>query len=270
MPFPRGMGYKETPKHVYRSPLNMAIPHLPGATPRGQANNLWQLPNFFDQGALGSCMWQTIAQLVIADNLKDADPDGTPSRLFGYYNTLVLQGELADVGCDPETAMAAGARWGFPSESLWPYDVEAFLEGLNKVASGQHWAPPSLAYRDGYRKRGPLELLWITSTGTQKVNDLKVALDEGYVAGICGIVGPEYVEWKRGDAPLGPPAGYYPGSPDYGGHARVIGAYNGNVFTERGSWGKGYGDNGNWLIDASYVKSDLTSALVCVKKAPGI
>jgi len=267
---PRGTGYKETPKHVYRHPLNMAIPHLPGATPRGKADCLWQLPNVFDQGQLGSCVWQMIAQLIIADNLKDSDPDGIPSRLFGYYNTMILQGALADTGCDPETAMAAGSRWGFPDEKLFPYDVELFIQALYMIDVGKGWAPPSAAYRDGYNKRGPLELLWITSIGSKKVDEVKIALDEGYIVGICGIVGPEYSDWRPGNAPLKPPTGYQYGDPNYGGHARVIGAYDGDIFKERGSWGVEYGDKGTWDIDASYIESNLTTSLVVMKKAPGV
>jgi len=201
-----------------------------------------------------------IAQLVVADNAKDADADGTPSRLFGYYNTRVLQNDVQyDDGCNPETAMAAGAKWGFAPEKFWPYDIDEFRR-----------LPPSKAYREAYKRRGPFDLLWIESTGDQRVNDVKIALDEGYCVGICGLVGPEYGNWQRGDDPLGVPPGWYSGNPDYGGHARLIGAYDGDVFVERGSWGEEFGDGGNVLINSDLIAWRKTSELVIFRKAPGI
>ena len=257
MTFPRGLGYRISHKSAYKHPINKAIPSLPSATPVGHADNMWQLPPVLDQGQLGSCMLHLIAELVYADNSKDGDHNELISILFAYYNTMVLQGELADNGSDPVTAMAAQNLYGLAPEHLWPYDISQFTK-----------LPPSEAYRQAFKKS--IEFLWIESTGDQRVNDVKIALDNGYCVGICGAVGPEYCNWKKGDKPLSYPNGYSYGNADYGGHARVIGSYKGRVSRERGSWSEDFGDNGDVLIDDSLVASPLVDELVIFRKVSGV
>jgi len=178
------------------------------------------------------------------------------SRLFGYRNTLSLAGDgLNDVGSDPRTAMKAINRWGICREDLWPYDVDHW-----KRWPGSGDRAIQAAY--DYARTTRWEYAWITSTGAQRVTDVKLALDAGFQVGDGGAIGDEYGAWKPGDRPLEPPTIVT------GHHARVIEGYTGDVFRELGSWGTSLGDDGRVEISADYVASPAMSSLLIIRKAP--
>jgi hypothetical protein len=238
-----------------------AMPHLTDKRPKGHADNRWMIDSVLDQGHLGSCVWNMITQMIRGDARRTL-PAGTilqlGSRLFGYFNTLILQGMgVVDMGCYPDVAMRAAKTFGICAESVWKYDTARFAE-----------TPPSLAYHDSFDQRGPYDDYWIVSSGVRKVDEVKIALDEGFLVGICGPVGPEYMHWKAGDAPLKPPANYNPYDPEYGGHARVLTHYDGDVIGEIGSWSEDFGDGGYVENDASLIEWPYTSTLLVLRKTP--
>lgn len=76
-----------------------------------------------NQGAEGSCGPNTVEELIYKDQLlQGLEPVGA-SRLFVYYWTRSIMGTISqDSGVDNRSMMKALASYGFPAESLWPYD----------------------------------------------------------------------------------------------------------------------------------------------------
>jgi hypothetical protein len=89
----------------------------------------------------------------------------------------------------------------------------------------------------------------ITSSGPQKVADVKQALASGFAVRVDTEVDRAFEDWSPSQVPFG--------VPDYanslGGHALYCVAYDGNLFTIRNSWGAGWGSNGNLLASAAFI-----------------
>jgi len=275
MPEKHFKGYRKPHPLAHKFQIQRAIPHIGAATPRGWADNMWQILSILNQLSLGSCVWHGVTQMIRGLRVRSTYPDGNVpsglhyplgSRMMGYYWTLVLAKEgIDDYGCDPVTAMAALNQWGLCDEDLyWPYDVSTFpnlRRGLLPEGIDE-------AMNHGYDQRGPYEFNWITTSGTRKVDQTKIAQDEGYLVGIATVVGPEYENWKPGDPPLKPPTNFNYNDPDYGGHFTILGGYNGDTHKDVGSWGSNMFDNGVALFDSSYIEWDETSSLLVMRKAP--
>jgi C1A family cysteine protease len=99
-------------------------------------------PPVFDQGALGSCTANAIANAFRYDLLRQHGSAGfVPSRLFVYYNERALEGTVpSDAGAMLRDGIKTLARQGVCSERSWPYLPERFAD-----------KPPLRAYRDALR-----------------------------------------------------------------------------------------------------------------------
>jgi len=255
----RGLGYLHPdPKLLAkRWPITHERLALAATSPAGYANNAWQTVGVLDQWSLGTCVENGYMELIRA-NSKKLFPDTIPalgSRLMAYLIAQIASGQtdpIIDNGLDPLIGIDALKRHGVCAEKDWPYTDGA---GWNK------W-PKDLArrFRDAYDMHD-LEAFFVQTTGARRVDDVKILLDRGYQVGIGGNIGQEYRTWKKGDKPLDPP------TISIGGHFRVIEGYDGDIFSELGSWGADSADNGRWLISADYVASPRTSTLMVIKKA---
>lgn len=76
-----------------------------------------------DQGEEGSCGPNTADELITFDQKLEEIKELGASRLFIYWFTRYLMGTLnQDSGVDNRTMIQALNRYGFPPESVWPYD----------------------------------------------------------------------------------------------------------------------------------------------------
>lgn len=86
----------------------------------------WALAGFptdFDQEQLGSCGPNSLGE-VYAFDLKAAF-----SRLFAYYWTRSVEGDIADDGgVTIPDLLTVGHTMGLPLEQLWPYNIGAFTQ----------------------------------------------------------------------------------------------------------------------------------------------
>lgn len=113
------------------SPLASYLP-IPGAAKLPTSFNLagkYSLP-IFDQGALNTCTMNQLAKLEMYLLAKQGSPtQRIPSRLFGYVNARINDGQvssaLTDVGTTVHGAALALQQLGDTyedGESAWPYD----------------------------------------------------------------------------------------------------------------------------------------------------
>jgi len=77
-----------------------------------------------DQGSIGSCVLNALAQNINTQTKNVV----TPSRLFLYANSRILQGSLLsdDSGTDIATACSAILNYGTCKEATWPYNTNNY------------------------------------------------------------------------------------------------------------------------------------------------
>lgn len=87
-----------------------------------------QCPAVLDQGQLGSCTGNAIANAHHFEQLKQAQvAPFPPSRLFVYYNERVMDGTVAsDAGAAIRDGIKSIADKGVCSELTWPYIISKF------------------------------------------------------------------------------------------------------------------------------------------------
>lgn len=91
--------------------------------------------SLLDQGQLGACGANSLAEMIVYEQIRQGQGEVTPSRLLLYYNTRILMGDtLHDTGVFNRDMMKAAAKFGFCPESLWPYDVSRFAVVPPKAA----------------------------------------------------------------------------------------------------------------------------------------
>ena len=85
-------------------------------------------PVVLDQGQLGSCTANAIANAHLYDQLAEhAKAVVQPSRLFIYYNERKMEGTInEDSGAQIRDGMKSIARWGVCSEKIIPYNIQRF------------------------------------------------------------------------------------------------------------------------------------------------
>src|SRR5208283_609384 len=119
--------------YAYAAPLNRFPQGLPTSVDLRP-----DCPPVYDQGQLGSCTANGIAGAIEFDQLKQANKEFTPSRLFIYYNERVIEGTVSqDSGAQIRDGVKSVAKLGAPPETDWPYDVAKFAD-----------KPPLTAYQD--------------------------------------------------------------------------------------------------------------------------
>src|SRR5215470_2102915 len=89
-----------------------------------------QCPPVVDQGALGSCTANAIANAHLFDQRKQkATQSFLPSRLFIYYNERVMEGTVSsDSGAMIRDGIKSIANQGACPEKLWSYQINKFTK----------------------------------------------------------------------------------------------------------------------------------------------
>merc|ERR1712159_460794 len=88
------------------------------------------MPEVYDQGALGSCTANAIAAAFEYCEAKQGyEHKFTPSRLFIYYNERRMEGTTgSDSGAEIRDGIKSLNRLGVCPETEWPYDISKFTE----------------------------------------------------------------------------------------------------------------------------------------------
>ena len=236
--------------HLYATP-----PHVMAALPKS-ADLRPQCPPVLDQGDLGSCTANAIANAHYFDQLKQKDASTfLPSRLFIYYNERAMEGTIkSDAGAQIRDGIKTLAQQGACPEKLWPYVITKFAA-----------KPPATAFTAAEKSQA-IQYQRVTQTLTQ----LKGCLAEGYPF-VFGFSVYESFESdavaKTGKMPM--PA---PKEKNLGGHAVLAVGYDDSkqVFTVMNSWNTTWGDKGFFYMPYAYMTdSNLASDFWTVRKVEG-
>src|SRR5215471_18195313 len=108
--------------HMYAAPPGVLATLPPQADLRSHCTPV------VDQGALGSCTANAIANAHFFDQLKQgAVQSFLPSRLFIYYNERVMEGTVnTDSGAMIRDGIKSIAKQGICPEKQWPYIIPKF------------------------------------------------------------------------------------------------------------------------------------------------
>ncbi len=226
--------------HMYAAPQRV-LTTLPA-----KADLRPQCPPVVDQGALGSCTANAIANAHLFDQSKQkAAQPFLPSRLFIYYNERVMEGTVnSDSGAMIRDGIKSIAKQGVCSEKQWPYTITKFTR-----------KPTPACFKEA-EKHQAVSYQRLVQTLTQ----LKGCLAAGYPF-VFGFTVYESFESqtvaKTGVVPM--PAA---SEQVLGGHAVLAVGYDNpsQRFTVMNSWGTDWGMHGFFTIPYSYLTdTDLSS-----------
>ena len=205
------------------------------------------MPSVMNQGPLGSCTSQAIANCYLFVHRKEGkvEPDFIPSRLFIYFNERSMEGTIdQDAGAVIRDGFKSINQFGVCHESLCPYLVESFTQRPSNEAFSDALNYQALVYKR------------IENTLTE----MKGCLTEGYPF-VVGITIYEAFEGQdvahTGIVPM--PAGQC-----LGGHAVLVVGYDDTKqqFKVMNSWGEEWGDHGYFYLPYDYLtNSELANDL---------
>lgn len=191
-------------------------------------HDLVPLVEIHNQGGTNTCVWQSIAQAVkVFLKARNAPKSVWLSVLFGYWNTLKLQGRaFVDDGCIPRVALQVLTDAGFCDESDWPF-IEAQVLAQ----------PLPDAYTAAFDQKLITSYYRLFSVQDQLIADIKLALSQSRPVIWGSPIDQVYEDYSGGI--LGPPKGPWVGS-----HMRCLVGYDQDYAIEANSWGIGWGENG--------------------------
>jgi len=199
------------------------------------------LPPMFNQGPLGSCVWNALGNAHLYCQLRqDGGVNFIPSRLFGYYNSREFKNE--DTGCYIRAAAKSIGKIGICPEALWNYDITKFAKKPDKKCYKEAEKHKAINY---YRL-------------DENIKQLQKCLAEGFPV-VLGITLYESFESnevaKTGIVSF--PSKY---EATVGGHAVLIVGYDNSKaqFIGMNSWGEEWGDKGFFYIGYDYI-TELSS-----------
>jgi C1A family cysteine protease len=219
--------------HMYAAP-----PRVLADLPK-QVDLRPQCPAVLDQGELGSCTANAIANAHLFDQLKQKVAKSfPPSRLFIYYNERVMEGTVdTDAGAMIRDGIKSIAQQGVCPESMWLYVIAKFRT-----------KPPKKCYQEALKHQALTYQRLI-----QSLSQLKGCLAAGYPF-VFGFTVYESFESqdvaKTGTVPM--PA---PKEKVLGGHAVLAVGYDDakQRFSVMNSWGTGWGLKGYFTMPYSYL-----------------
>lgn len=215
--------------------------HLALAVPPASLPPQFTLPNLpdvFDQGELGSCTANAIANAYLYDLIKQQGATFIPSRLFIYYNERVLENSIGfDSGASIRDSVKAIASKGVCPESFWPYDIPKFTILPT---------PSCFLIGNGHRAIRYSRLI-------QSLNQLKASLVSGYPF-VFGFSVYESFE-SEATAHTGVVTPPQLSEALMGAHAGLAIGYNDAAqrFFVMNSWGKEWGQGGFFTMPYSYI-----------------
>jgi C1A family cysteine protease len=232
--------------------LLFQVPHIvPGSLP-AVVDLRPHCPPVLDQGELGSCTANSIANAYYFDELKQKEASAfAPSRLFIYYNERVIEGDVKyDNGAQIRDGFKTIASQGVAPETLWPYNIAKFAKKPSTSVYSAALKHKAISYQ----------------SLTQDLNSLKGCLASG-VPFVFGFTVYESFESdavaKTGIVPM-------PAKTEkvLGGHAVLCVGYDDATqrFLVMNSWGTSWGQAGFFTIPYAYLtNTSLASDFWVVK-----
>ena len=198
-----------------------------------------QCPAVLDQGDLGSCTANAIANAHLFEQLKEqALKPFSPSRLFIYYNERAMEGTVnIDSGAMIRDGIKSIAKQGVCSEPMWPYVIAKFTK-----------KPTAKCYREALKHQAISYQRLV-----QIASQLKGCLAAGYPF-VFGFTVYESFETnavaKTGTVPMP-----LPKEKVLGGHAVLAVGYDDATqrFLVMNSWGTGWGMQGFFTMPYLYL-----------------
>jgi C1A family cysteine protease len=261
----RGLGWLKPERHVYANLRHAGLraSHvLAGIQPAGSAD-CSNLVKILDQGQLGSCTCNAIAQMIRAAMLFAGASTDTEflSRLWAYTLALAANGNFGkDTGTYLATVMDELANYGFPKESRWPYDLATF---------GQK---PSIdCWHDAHDQRTNMSIAYhqISEEGEARLTVIRQALTTGKLVAFGTPVTEAFCSSDPTDIVDRPESS----DSIAGGHALTVCGYGQDArFGERykiaNSWGPDWGNSGFFWMSPAYLMWGETDDLWMVTKTP--
>lgn len=219
------------------------------------------LVRILDQGGLGSCTANAALQCVRASQLMHGAPVDVEfgSRLFAYF--FARTNPTEDSGTWLRAVFEALNKFGFPPESVWPYD-----DNPDPKVGSFAKQPGMRAMRASYDQVKPTEYRRIYETGEARLQVIKRALAQRQLVCFGTDVTERFCSngYEPGEVIMPPEEG----EPIAGGHAMAIAGYDGNEFDIVNSWGTDFGDQGFCTFDGSYLTSPVSRDFWIVRSAP--
>jgi C1A family cysteine protease len=196
-------------------------------------------PPVVDQGQLGSCTGNAIANAHLFDQMKQKLPQTfLPSRLFIYYNERVVEGTVnSDAGAQIRDGIKTLGNQGACPETLWPYDIAKFAK-----------KPPAKCFQEALK-----HVAVSYQSVVQNAAQMKGCVASGYPI-VIGFTVYESFESaavaKSGNAPM--PAS---GEKVVGGHCVLVVGYDDSTqrFLCMNSWSTKWGQKGFFTIPYAYL-----------------
>lgn len=202
-------------------------------------------PDVLDQGSLGSCVSNSLANvfkyLLSKDNVSGEK--FSPARLLIYYDGRELENTVnSDSGLTVADGCKVLHQFGACAEHEWPYDIAKFT------------VEPPLEARVNATHRKAVKYMEVP----QSVNQIKGAL----ALGLPVTIGISVYESFESDAVAKTGTVPMPGNNEanLGGHCVTIWGADDHaqLFTLQNSWGTDWGDGGFFTLPYAYVlDSDL-------------
>lgn len=198
-----------------------------------ETSNLYESCSVLDQGSVGSCQSNAVAQAVRVAQVKEGVPHPPPAaRMAMYYWARHREGnEQADVGACIGTVFDVIAALGVPPESAWPYDVN-LLTSL----------PGPDVYREAFDSRGKVGINYypLQLTGDAFVVEVERALTAGFAVPF-GVMVTDMFCIAQPSGAIQPPRA---GDSIAGGHAMTFVGHDRSAgrFLVLNSWGTLWGD----------------------------
>ncbi len=229
--------------------------------PRSSVDDSGCLPDVLDQGNLGSCTANAIAnahEYLQRLRVKAAGPGAAlatmrPSRLFIYYNERSMEGTIQeDAGAMIRDGIKSVARHGVCSETAWPYNIAAFRA-----------APP----RKCYTKALSHQALSYARVDGRSLLQIKSCIAEGFPIVFGFTVLTSFVTdavAKTGIMPMP-----QRGDRALGGHAVLAVGYDdaSQCIIVQNSWGDAWGRRGFFFMPYAYITSDLADDFWTIREA---
>lgn len=205
------------------------------------------LPSVLDQGELGSCTANGMANCLRVCEMRESGSDEVmmPSRLFVYYYSRELEGNVdTDSGAEIRDVVKVVNTRGACDELEWPYDISQFT------------VEPTEECREHAKAHRAVQYERVDQT----LEALKTAIRTGFPV-VFGFVVYESMETpevgKTGVIPM--PSGR---DKAVGGHCVILTGWDDNkrLFQIMNSWSDKWGDSGFGYLSYDYILTDYLAS----------
>jgi len=220
---------------------------VPAVAPPSSASAVHLLPSDpCDQNGHNSCVVQVLTQAMYAAHVLAGHPDPPLMSRHHIWHPCrrLVRAQQSNVGTKIRTGFKVMNALGFCQERYWPHDLAMGEDAPFRKT------PSSIAQQMAHdQKDGVQKTVYrrITDLGDARLDRIKRCIEAGRPPIFGTTVGTDLVEdLIDPHTPIGPPTVIA------GRHALIAGAYDGDDFKVRTSWGD-HCDRGWFWMNAEYV-----------------